>query len=397
MSASWATARRVLAIRLDSMGDVLMTTPAIRAIRHAASVEHLTLLTSPAGAAIARLVPDIDEVLVYEAPWMKAGSAHSADVDQAMIAQLAQGSFDAAVVFTVFSQTPFPAAMLAHLAGIPLGLAYTRERAYKLMSNAVDEPEPEGGIRHEVRRHLDLVASVGWTTSDERMSVRASAEGMARADELVQQFDRPPAEHAELFEACPERSRGRLSFSAKVKEGRAGLRQAQPVRSADWVLVHPGASAPSRRWPPDYYAQALRVLAGHGLRFVLTGDASEVTLIDDIIAEAGIDALNVGGQLDLDTLVALIARAPLVISNNTGPAHIAAAVGTPVVDLYALTNPQHTPWAVPSRVLSHDVECRWCFASVCRTGHHLCLRGVTPAQVVDAALELLAQPDRAAA
>ena len=70
-----------------------------------------------------------------------------------------------------------------------------------------------------------------------------------------------------------------------------------------------------------------------------------------------------------------------IISNNTGPAHMAAALGTPVVDLYALTNPQHTPWQVPSRVLSHDVPCRWCYSSVCRTGHHLCLRGVAPVEV----------------
>lgn len=166
-----------------------------------------------------------------------------------------------------------------------------------------------------------------------------------------------------------------------------------------WILVHPGASAPSRRWPADYYAQALRLLAARGFRFAITGDASEVPLIDAIIADAGpgVDAHNLGGQLDLDTLVALIARAPLVISNNTGPAHIAAAVGTPVVDLYALTNPQHTPWNVASRVLSHDVDCRWCLSSVCRTGHHLCLRGVLPQQVADAALDLLALPQVAAA
>ncbi|WP_374011329.1 glycosyltransferase family 9 protein [Massilia sp. Se16.2.3] len=64
-------------------------------------------------------------------------------------------------------------------------------------------------------------------------------------------------------------------------------------------------------------------------------------------------------------LGALLAQASLVVSNNTGPAHIAAAVGTPVVDLYALTNPQHTPWRVPNRVLNHDVDCRYCHRSVC--------------------------------
>ncbi len=86
---------------------------------------------------------------------------------------------------------------------------------------------------------------------------------------------------------------------------------------------------------------------------------------------------SVAGELDLADLAALIERAPLLLSNNTGPAHIAAAVGTPVVDLYALTNPQHTPWEVPHRVLNHDVPCKYCYKSVCPEGHHDCLRRVS--------------------
>jgi ADP-heptose:LPS heptosyltransferase len=79
----------------------------------------------------------------------------------------------------------------------------------------------------------------------------------------------------------------------------------------------------------------------------------------------------------------------VLLAGNTGPVHLAAAVGTPVVDLYALTNPQHTPWAVPSVVLSRDVPCRWCYSSVCPEGHHRCLRGVTPREIVEAALSLV--------
>jgi ADP-heptose:LPS heptosyltransferase len=85
----------------------------------------------------------------------------------------------------------------------------------------------------------------------------------------------------------------------------------------------------------------------------------------------------------------LISQAPLLITNNTGPAHIAAAVGTPVVDLYALTNPQHTPWGVPSRVLNQSVPCKNCFKSICPEQHQHCLSLVKPEQVVSAALELL--------
>ncbi len=93
--------------------------------------------------------------------------------------------------------------------------------------------------------------------------------------------------------------------------------------------------------------------------------------------------------MNLAELAALLRRAPLLISNNTGPVHVASAVGTPVVDLYALTNPQHTPWGVPCRVLSHDVSCRNCYKSICPEGHNDCLRKIPPGDVVQAALDLL--------
>jgi ADP-heptose:LPS heptosyltransferase len=93
----------------------------------------------------------------------------------------------------------------------------------------------------------------------------------------------------------------------------------------------------------------------------------------------------------LEELAALLATAPLLVSNNTGPVHVSAAVGTPVVDQYALTNPQHTPWAVPHRVLFHDVPCKYCYKSVCPEGHHDCLRRVTPESIVAAVRELLAE------
>src|SRR5256885_16700168 len=103
----------------------------------------------------------------------------------------------------------------------------------------------------------------------------------------------------------------------------------------------------------------------------------------------GTPSCSVAGSLDLAELAALLARSDLLVANNTGPVHVAAAVGTPVVDLYALTNPQHTPWGVPRRVLNHDVPCRWCYKSVCPEGHHDCLRLVSPHAIVQAALELL--------
>ena len=99
---------------------------------------------------------------------------------------------------------------------------------------------------------------------------------------------------------------------------------------------------------------------------------------------------------DIGALAALVAQAQVLVGNNSAPAHLAAALGTPVVDLYALTNPQHTPWQVQSRVLSHDVPCRNCLQSVCPQPHHGCLRGVPP-QAVAAAVHALTPPAAQAA
>src|SRR5690606_12811493 len=117
---------------------------------------------------------------------------------------------------------------------------------------------------------------------------------------------------------------------------------------------------------------ARRLACERGWQVVFTGSRGERPLIDEIRQLMAAPSRSLAGRLSLDELAALLEAAPLLISNNTGPVHVAAAVGTPVVDLYALTNPQHTPWGVPHRVLFHDVECKYCYKSTCPAGHHDC-------------------------
>jgi ADP-heptose:LPS heptosyltransferase len=154
--------------------------------------------------------------------------------------------------------------------------------------------------------------------------------------------------------------------------------------------VHVGATAPSRRWPAERFGQVADLLAyEQGARLVFTGSADEAALVAAARACMKQPSHSLAGRLTLGQLGALIARADLLLGNNSGPAHLAAALGTPVVDVYALTNPQHTPWAVPHRVLFHDVPCKFCYKSVCPEGHGNCLALVEPTEVVDAALSLL--------
>src|SRR3954470_18924751 len=217
----WSQVRNLLCVRLDSIGDVLMTTPAMRAFKESLPGCRLTLLTSSAGAAIAPFVPEIDDTIEFAAPWMKVASHHSPMTDLALAQSLAVKSFDAAVIFTVYSQNPLPAAYLCYLAGIPRRLAHCHENPYQLLTQWVPDPEPAKEIRHEVRRQLDLAAAVGCRTSNEKLSFNVPASARARARQIGGPKD-------------PRRSR---------------------------VVVHPGATAASRRYPPESYARALDLLA----------------------------------------------------------------------------------------------------------------------------------------
>jgi lipopolysaccharide heptosyltransferase II len=352
--AAWERAERILCVRLDALGDVLMTTPAIRALRVSHPDRHITLLTSRLGVPVAGLVPEIDEVIVYDAPWLKGTARRTGGrAEYEMIERLRAESFDAAVIFTVYSQNPLPSAMLCYLAAIPLRLAHCHENPYQLLTTWLPDPEPEHLIRHEVQRQLDLVAAVGCAADDDRLSLRV-----------------PPAART----------------TALQRLDAVGVDTSHP-----WIAIHPGASAPSRRYPPEHFACAARTLViEHAQQVVFTGAAAERDLVDEIRARMEAPACSLAGALSLSELAALIELAPLLIANNSGPAHVAAAVGTPVVDLYALTNPQHTPWRVPSRVLSYDVPCKYCYKSICPEGHNDCLRRIPPTDVVHAALDLLA-------
>jgi lipopolysaccharide heptosyltransferase II len=351
----WAGAARILCVRLDNMGDVLMCTPAMRALMQGLPGRRLTLLASPKAAAVATFIPELHAVLAYSAPWVKGRTAAGADDALALVRRLRAACFDGAVIFSSFSQSALPAALLCFQAGIPLRLAHCRENPYQLLTDWVDDPEPGQGIRHEVLRQLALVASIGCRPDSERLSFAV------REDDLAW---------------MRRRLRPVLAGGARA-----------------WVLMHPGASAPSRRYPAAHWSGVIRRLTTEqGLRVVLSGEAGDAALIAAILRASGVSgaaAQSLAGELDLGKLGAAIALAPVLVSNNTGPAHIAAALGTPVVDLYALTNPQHTPWQVESRVLFHDVPCRYCYKSVCPQGHHACLAGVEPERVVAAVRSLL--------
>ncbi|MCJ8208687.1 glycosyltransferase family 9 protein [Mucilaginibacter sp. RS28] len=309
--------RNILCIRLDNMGDLLMSSPAIAALKETFGAK-ITVLTSAMAVGVANLIDEIDEVMVYNVPWVKTNEHDKSEAFYSLVEQIRERQFDAAVIFTVYSQSPLPAAMLTYLAGIPVCVGYCRENPYQLINHWVPDKEPYEFIRHQVRRDLDLVSAIGAKTASEHLRLNVPD---------INEF---------LLEQ-------------KLRE--AGVNEQQP-----WLILHPGVSEPKREYPVERWIEAgRRVIDELGYQLLITGAASEKSLAEEIAYGIGTGAFPVAGLFNLNEFIVLVARSPILVSVNTGTIHIAAALGVPTVVLYALTNPQHTPWQVPCKVLPFEV------------------------------------------
>ena len=380
----WSQVKRVLAIRLDNLGDVLVTTPALHAIKTSLPAATLALLTSPVGAQVARLNPDLDDVIVYQAPWMDPWHKLPQDSqrEQQVIATIRERRFDGAIIFTSFRQSPLPAAYLCYLADIPLRVAASIDGPGSLLTTRHKHLER---MMHEVERGLDLVAAIGITTEELDLVLHVPADARTHIDDLLASYhvDKPDDRMKCRGDPC-----GRPVWDRPVWDRPAWGRPAL-------IVMHPGCSMPARTYPWEMYVEVVDLLVEQlGATVFLTGAGDEQELVERILShvqEGNRRAVHsLAGVLSFPALCALIEAADLVITNNTGPMHISAAVKTPVVALFALTNPpeQWGPWHVPHRLLNVNVPCRICYSRVCPYQHE-CLRLVSPSMVVDAASGLL--------
>ena len=329
-----------LVARLDSDGDVLLSGPAVRAV--AAAADRVVLLAGPRGAAAARLLPGVDEVVVWRCPWIDAEPRPVDPEDVAgLVARLRALRIDRALVLTSFHQSPLPTALLLRLAGVPWTGAVSEDYPGSLLD--LRHRLPETGL-HEVERMLSLVGAAGFE--------------LPAGDAGALQLRRPLPDVRELTGAGP------------------------------YVVVHPGASVPARQPSASWSARLVGALADRGHRVLVTGGGGERHLTRAVAAAGGTD---LGGATDLAGLAALLAGAEAVVVGNTGPAHLAAAVGTPVVSLFAPVVPAERwrPWGVPTQLLGdQQADCRLTRAKDCPVAGHPCLDGIDVDQVVAAVAEL---------
>ncbi|MER6347984.1 glycosyltransferase family 9 protein [Streptomyces sp. NPDC001595] len=331
-------ASRSLVVRLDSAGDVLLAGPAVRAV--AAGSAYTALLCGPQGEQAGRLLPGVDEVLVHDAPWVGLEpAAISRAATRRLLQALADRRFDRALILVSYHQSPLPAALLLKLAGV----GWTAADCEDYPGALLDLRHHRRPHRHEALAALDLAEDAG--------------------------FALPPGDDGALrVVAPPDTTR---------------LTGAEP-----YVVLHPGATVPARAWSPGRAARAAAALAAEGHRVVVTGGRGERELTARV---AGRHGLDLGGATDLRQLAGVLARARVTVTGNTGPAHLAAAVGTPVVSLFAPVVPAERwrPYGVPSVVLGDQgAACAGTRARTCPTPGHPCLDGVGDAEVLAAVAAL---------
>jgi histidinol-phosphate phosphatase family protein len=327
----------VLVVRSDSAGDVLLTGPGIRAVAHGS--ERVVMLCGPRGRAAAELLPGVDELIEWPLPWIDPSPGPVAAAGMTALAERIRAiGADEAVVFTSFHQSALPLALVLRLAGIG-----------RITAISEDYPGSLLDVRHRVPENLP---------EPERARSVAAAAG----------FDLPSDD-----------------------DGRLKVRVSAP-RTGSYVVVHPGASVDARACPPALMRRIAAALTAAGHRVVVTGGPSERRLAGFVGADAG--------PMDLAGLARLLAGASCLVVGNTGPAHLAAAVGTPVVSLFAPTVPygKWGPYRVPAvRLGRADAGCRYTRATTCPVPGHPCLATIEPDEVVTAVGRLCRQEAELAA
>jgi ADP-heptose:LPS heptosyltransferase len=344
---------RVLVARLDSMGDVLVSGPAIRAVANGSRADgsrpnEVVLLCGPEGTGAAEMLPGVTQVHTWRCPWIvNPAPPVTEDSTRSLVEFVRSSRIEEAVILTSFHQSPLPLAMLLRLAGVKRITGASTDYAGSLLDVRLKPGEDFPEDQPETVRALDIARAGGFV--------------------------------------LPQGDDGKLRVNTAADDEFAG----NLADEGPFIVVHPGAAAPAREWPALHHAATVELLEAYGHRVVVTGGPSEASLTATV---AGPSAQNLGGKTNLGTLAAVLERAAVVITANTGPAHLAAAVGTPVVCLFAPVVPaiRWAPYGVPMELLGdQEAPCKNTRARTCPVPGHPCLSSVTPEQVLEAVERLL--------
>ena len=333
-------------MRLDRIGDVLLSTPVIKAVRDACPGSHIAVMVRPYARQIVEGNPYLNEVIAYD----KEGSEKSLAGNLRFIKSLRNKGFDIAIALHPTTRTH----IAASLAGIPVRIGYDRKYGF-LLTRRVPHTK-QFGLKHEIDYALDLLRYIGLSPSDRAL-------------------------YMPVTDGAERKMRGIFAEN--------GIREGDLV-----VAINPGASCPSKRWRGERFAEAASELTKkHGAKIVVVSGPGDRALGDNVAALIDGRCLNLSGKTEIADLAAVLKLSDLFISNDSGPVHIACALGTPVVAIFGRSDAGLSPrrWGPTGKrdiVLHKDVGCGLCLAHNCAIGFK-CLDAVTVDEVVAAAERLL--------
>ncbi len=354
--------RRVLVIRLDLLGDLVMSLPAVHAIKRAYPQAEITVLSLPYAAGLLELAPEVDRVLAYDVNRIRRVrdvlTPRNYREFFALVRQLREARFD--LCLSLHGRF---ACVMAWLSRCPRRFGYRRE-AYPFM---LTRTLPGG--RYEQRQHEILY------------NVRLAELAGAHLDWSHRL-------------GCPT---PKLTIPlAEQRRTRHLLGEFEIRADSLMVIVHPGASNGwAKRWLPEYWGQlANRLHTDLGAAVVVTGSPNEADVVQAVLRGCSFRPIVLAGQTTIPQLGALLKRADLLLSSDSGPAHMAAALGTPQVTIFGPTDPViYAPASSRAVVLRRDLPCSPCYdassIAECRFGHLNCMRQLEPEEVYQACLRVL--------
>ncbi len=349
--------QRILVIRLDNIGDVIMTGPFLRALHQAYPEATITLLASPGGSQAAALLPWVDDVIVWRALWQEIKDDHTLNPfrELRLVDLLKERSFDAAFILTSFSQSPYPPAYACYLAGIPYRVAQSKEFGGAALSHWV-RPLPDR--THQVDRNLHLLEAFDIPTQGSHLDLQVPSKDRQDVNNLL--------------------------LEQKLEAG-------EP-----YIVLAPGASSATRRYDMRRYAVVAEALVEEtGLPLLLVGTQKESERFKPLLelSHRKPKVVSLVGKTSVPGLAAVIEGAELLVTNNSASMHIADAFNRPEVVLFAGTEvlEQWEPRNAPARLLNRSTHCSPCYRFECP--YHLECLDIPAKEVVYSALQLMQEPE----
>jgi heptosyltransferase-2 len=341
---------RNVVVRIPNwVGDAVMSVPALRELRRVLPDARITLVARPGAADIFIDADFVDEVLVYDRKSL---------ADTWNQARAWRGRrFDLALLF----QNAFEAAFIACLARVPTRIGYDTERRGLLVTYSLSSPAWKND-RHESFYYLNLIAEL------ERLF-----SGQTRSETAEPRFD--------------------LRVSADRKQKALGFLREQGARlNAPLSVLCPGSiNSRAKRWPAERYAELADRLAESGSEVALIGSSAELDVANEVVKHAHSRPIVLTGKTSVAEATAIISIADVLITNDTGPAHIGAALDTPTLVIFGPTNPLTTyPMSANAEIIRRPPDCAPCMLRDCPIDHR-CMTAITPADVFERALILMTQ------